>query len=111
MSVGGVTVVGMNLLFGDPDPSDSFDLHEDDELRWSSPALGLTPAQQAALAAAVDTGLRRNGCDNTLRAAQQWAADAGVNWPRLRSRLRGNGGYCDCEIVFNVLPSEDDEPD
>jgi len=61
---------------------------------------------------AVEAGLRERGCDNTLRAARKWAASAaGVAWPGLRAELEGNGGYCDCEILFNVLPSEEPEPD
>lgn len=85
-------------------------------------ALDLAPAQRAELAAAVQDGLRRDGCDNTLRAAQQWASRAGVPWARLREQLTDNGGYCDCEVLFNVLDAEvedesaedetsEDEPD
>jgi len=75
-------------------------------------ALDLEPAQRYALAAAVRAGLRRDGCDNTLRAARAWAGQAGVPWVSLREQLAANGGYCDCEVLFNVLDTEaEDEPD
>jgi hypothetical protein len=82
---------------------------------WSedvnAPALTLTVEQQAALAEAVGRGLDEHGCDNTLRAAREWAAGVGVGWPTLQAQLEGNGGYCDCEVLFNVLPEPDEEPD
>ncbi|MGQ0630013.1 MAG: DUF2695 domain-containing protein [Sporichthyaceae bacterium] len=53
------------------------------------------------------------GCDNTLRWAEQWR---GRNAPRataLAKRLQSRGGYCDCEVLYNVYPHllpEDDDP-
>jgi hypothetical protein len=84
------------------------DLWEDE--RPPTPVLGLDAAQRRALGAAVRAGLRGAGCDNTLRAAQHWAAGAGSEWPSLRERLESNGGYCDCELLLNVL-QPDPEPD
>jgi hypothetical protein len=81
-----------------------------DDERPFGPNLGLDGVQQRALAAAIDAGLREHGCDNTLRAARRWAGEAGVRRPALRDRLRRGGGYCDCEVVLNVLP-EEPEPD
>jgi hypothetical protein len=82
---------------------------------WSddvdTPALTLTEEQQAALAQAVGHGLDEHGCDNTLRGAREWAADARVDWPVLEAQLKGNGGYCDCEVLFNVIPDPEEEPD
>jgi hypothetical protein len=90
------------------DIDDEFDGWDDD---MRAPALTLSAEQQVALASAVGRGLDERGCDNTLRAAQRWAAGAGVDWPTLQSRLEGNGGYCDCELLFNVIVLAEDEPD
>lgn len=94
----------------DAEDEDELDLDPawDDQRR---PALTLAPAQQAALFAAVEAGLQAEGCDNTLRAARQWAEGAGVAWSPLQGQLEGNGGYCDCEVLLNVAPAEEpDEP-
>ncbi len=110
----------MNYSFGDPRWSVRFEdplERDDDPDDWWGEAdeqaliVNLTPVQQAALVVAVDAGLQERGCDNTLRAAQHWADGAGVDWPRLRVELQSNGGYCDCEILFNVFPADELEPD
>lgn len=92
------------------DADDELDL--DDEPYPPRVPLGLDPGQQVALARAVDAGLRTHGCDSTLRIARAWARDAGLEWRSLRRRLQASGGYCDCEIVFNVLDPDlfDPEP-
>jgi Protein of unknown function (DUF2695) len=73
----------------------------------SRPPLPLEPAERAALAQAIHAGLREHGCDNTLRAARAWARRATVRWGWLRAVLEDRGGFCDCEVVLNVL----EEPD
>lgn len=78
----------------------------DDGLPDQAPPLALPLDQRQALAAAIDEGLRQRGCDNTLRAARKWAAGAGVSWRWLRARLEDNGGYCDCEVVLNVIDAD-----
>ncbi|MFD1531929.1 DUF2695 domain-containing protein [Pseudonocardia aurantiaca] len=83
----------------------------DDDMPPRAPALALTAEQQSALAAAVARGLDKQACDNTLRAARQWAVDGGVDWPSLQAQLEGNGGYCDCEVLLNVPGVSDDEPE
>lgn len=67
--------------------------------------LALAPAQRASLARAIDAGLREHGCDTTLRAAEAWARREKVPWGPLRDGLADRGGYCDCEVVMNVLAS------
>lgn len=66
--------------------------------------VGLTPAQCAELAAALEHALADGGCDGTLRIAESWARGVRVPWPSLRRALEANGGYCDCEIGANVFP-------
>lgn len=83
---------------------------EDDDFRWDddpydlapTPPLPLSPPQEAALASAIAEGLREQGCDNTLRAAQSWTARAGLDWAVVRAGLEGRGGHCDCEVLLNV---------
>lgn len=110
----------MNYSFGDPrwsaglnDLRELDDEPDDwwDEVDEQAPVVNLTSVQQVALVVAVDASLQERGCDNTLRAAQHWAEGAGVDWPRLRVELQGNGGYCDCEILFNVFPRGESELD
>jgi hypothetical protein len=31
-----------------------------------------------------------------------------VRWPPLRRQLEANGGFCDCEVLLNVLEAEPD---
>lgn len=56
---------------------------------------------------ALGRALRTDGCDDTLRAAQRWADAVRVPWARLQRELEGNGGHCDCEILFDVFPGTD----
>jgi tetratricopeptide (TPR) repeat protein len=51
------------------------------------------------------------GCDNTLRFAEQWAAENGVDIIDLYQFLNGHGGFCDCEICLNVTELLDDHAD
>jgi hypothetical protein len=87
--------------------ADEYDTYEyddgfDDEVpRGPVP---LEPRQRASLAVAIDEGLRERGCDNTLRAAEAWARREQVPWERLREELEARGGFCDCEVLFNVVP-------
>ena len=66
--------------------------------------LPLKPAQTASLVRAIDVGLAERGCDNTLRAAHAWARREKVRWSWLRNVLEERGGFCDCEVLFNVVP-------
>lgn len=87
----------------DPDGWYDYDdvLWDDDDL-GPVPPLPLSPAQQAALAAAIENGLHEHGCDNTLRAAQSWTIQAGLDWTAVHAGLEGRGGSCDCEVLLNV---------
>ncbi|MFC4948395.1 DUF2695 domain-containing protein [Pseudonocardia sp. GCM10023141] len=76
----------------------------DDDDGAARTAVTLTPTQIGDLVAALDTALAARGCDNTLRGARLWAVGAHVPWPRLKGELEDNGGFCDCEVLFNVFP-------
>lgn len=106
--------------YGGPafDPLDDLDDDPRGDELWDEgppPTLTLTPVQQAVLGAAIAQGLRPPGrCDNRLTIARAFAAAAGLEWKPLQEQLQGNGGYCDCEVLLNVLPTRDDdvgEPD
>ena len=86
-----------------PEESPYGELSDDyDEIPRTPLALG--PRQRESLAQGIDQALRERGCDNTLRAAQAWARREKVGWNRLRGALEDHGGYCDCEVLMNVLP-------
>jgi hypothetical protein len=77
------------------------DLDPDDE-RPLAP-LALESRERTALMEAIQAGLRERGCDNTLRAAKAWARREKVSWRWLRDALEERGGFCDCEVLMNVL--------
>ncbi len=92
----------------DDDPfDDRFDDAHDDAHDDRGPERhppGLPPPQGEALVAAIHAHLREQPCDSTLRAAREWAARAGVDWPRLERELEDSGGFCDCEVLMNIYP-------
>jgi hypothetical protein len=54
----------------------------------------------------IDRMIRASGCDNHLRWAGEWGRANRL--PGLLRWLRANGGYCDCEVLFNVYRDLDD---
>jgi hypothetical protein len=70
--------------------------------RRSTPPL---PADELAdLFAVLEVVLRRRGCDNTLRNSETWLRGRGHDLTRIVLWLKQHGGYCDCEVLFNVVP-------
>ncbi len=51
------------------------------------------------------------GCNHTFRFTESWAENNNVDIIQLYQFLNANGGFCDCEVCFNVseLLYEDDE--
>ena len=41
-------------------------------------------------------------CDHTLRETIQFLRQRGLDVERVVPWLRAHGGYCDCEVIFNV---------
>jgi|HubBroStandDraft_5_1064220.scaffolds.fasta_scaffold980128_1 hypothetical protein len=41
-------------------------------------------------------------CDHTLKETIQFLEKKKLEVPRVVDWLRENGGYCDCEVIFNV---------
>ena len=57
----------------------------------------------------LDRMLRTAGCDNHLHWAGTWGQANRI--PGLLRWLRSNGGYCDCEVLFNVYREWEDADD
>jgi len=41
-------------------------------------------------------------CHHDLRFSEQFCKENKVNWMVTKEILEGHGGYCDCEVLFNV---------
>lgn len=52
---------------------------------------------------------RIEGCDNTLRMTMQWLYAHGRPVEDDLAWLADHGGYCDCEVLLNAMPDDDDE--
>jgi len=74
-----------------------------------TPTLVITEEQLRSLIEFIDSRAHQAdaagempGCDHTLRFARVWARDKGVDLVDLYQYLNANGGFCDCEVCFNV---------
>jgi hypothetical protein len=86
------------------------DLYErlyDDEDEVDLTPLPVEPAKRGSLRQAIERGLQEHGCDHTLRNAEAWARHEKIQWGWLQNELEERGGYCDCEVVLNVLKLPD----
>lgn len=51
----------------------------------------------------LDTEIGENGCDDTLKITKEFLVTNHINnIPEIESWLRENGGFCDCEVLYNV---------
>ena len=66
---------------------------------------GLTAEQLMSLGAFLRGGLRRRACDHTLRNTKEWILAHGVarSAKRIMKSLAVRGGFCDCEVLTNVV--------
>jgi Protein of unknown function (DUF2695) len=62
------------------------------------------PRDRECLVCYVSRMLDEFGCDTTLRWAQLWRDACAPRAVGLERRLEARGGFCDCEIAFNVYP-------
>ncbi|GAA4012370.1 hypothetical protein GCM10022247_38700 [Allokutzneria multivorans] len=82
-----------------------WDEWQEDEDRWADAAvLPLDRPRLESLLGHVETAVEAEGCDHGLRATDAWAVRNGVSLDDLHRGLRGYGGHCDCEVMFNVDP-------
>jgi hypothetical protein len=72
------------------------------DLKWAD--LKLMPAELAELGNHLCARLSEQGCDHTLRLTQEWLGERGVAKVKgVIDALRNQGGYCDCEVLYNVV--------
>lgn len=64
------------------------------------------PRERECLACYVLRMLDSFGCDNTLRWARRWRDSCAPRATGLERRLERRGGFCDCEIAFNVYQDQ-----
>lgn len=79
--------------------------HSDAE-RAARFALPISAVQLDSLVAFIVTCGNEEGCDHSLRFAQVWALDHGVDWNLLSACLEDLGGCCDCEVAMNCNPDQ-----
>ena len=67
----------------------------------------LTENQVTELCVYIENRIEKNACDHSLRYTFEWAEKNGINKSDLIDVLESNGGFCDCEVTFN-LPEDCD---
>ncbi len=72
--------------------------------RRSRPACPLTRVALAHLFELLERKLAGCACDNTLRVTTKWLSDHEYDAASVCLWLQRLGGYCDCEVLFNVEP-------
>lgn len=51
----------------------------------------------------LDEELEKNGCDDRLKLTQQFLETNHIeNIEQVENWLKENGGFCDCEVLYNV---------
>ena len=71
------------------------------EREWH--ALPVSPDQLQRLGDWLNARLAESPCDHTERLTEHWLADAGIDPPAALRAFARRGGYCDCEILTNVV--------
>lgn len=80
------------------------------ELLVHSLATALTaPSFAECLPCYLDRMLRTVPCDGTLRLARRYRDAIAPRATALERRMHDRGGYCDCEILWNVYVSKSEE--
>lgn len=70
--------------------------------KWN--ALLLQPDQLALLGAYLQKILPASPCDHSLHLTSDWLRQMGLkDGPAILNGLRSLGGYCDCEVLANVV--------
>lgn len=72
------------------------------QAHWAD--LNLTPAQLADLGSHLRTMLSQRACDHSLRFTQEWLRASNFGKTNdMMDAIRNQGGYCDCEVLSNVV--------
>jgi hypothetical protein len=51
----------------------------------------------------VETSVDANGCDHSRRFTEKWLGLNKVSPESVLRWLESNGGFCDCEVIFNAM--------
>jgi len=78
------------------------------ELSDARSKMALFPDQLRELRGYLSASLDELGiaCDHTLGRTQEWAQKVDLDTSRVLASVREFGGYCDCEVLFNVTPDK-----
>lgn len=67
----------------------------------------LTKSQIEKLHIFIDRKIEKIGCDHSRKWTMIWAKKNQINIDDLIDALDDNGGFCDCEVVLNILEEID----
>jgi len=81
---------------------------KDQELKAAREKMCLPPDQLRELRGHLDATISELGipCDHTLTRTTEWAKREGLEVERVLASMREFGGFCDCEVLFNVTPDK-----
>jgi hypothetical protein len=65
-------------------------------------AFPLSTDRLEALFQHVEHCLENRDCDHTLQISRAWLTDNGIDPEPVVAWLKDNGGYCDCEVMYNA---------
>jgi hypothetical protein len=68
------------------------------------PTVNPEPRERECLRCYLMRMLDESGCDGSHRWTLRWQRARAPRASGLVSRLRRQGGYCDCEVIFNAMP-------
>jgi hypothetical protein len=74
----------------------------------NEPTANREPGEHECLRCYLIRMLNESGCDGSHRWTIRWRDARAPHADGLISRLRSQGGCCDCEVIFNAMP---DYPD
>ena len=74
-------------------------------IRSRSTEVADEPQRGECMRCYIERMITSRGCDTSLRYTRRWLADSSfANPERLVRWFESSGGYCDCEVLMNVLP-------
>lgn len=93
--------MGTRLVSGfDGDDPDVWQFEGQHPPRW--PVGAAEPQPDECLPCYLGRMRRTYGCNGSMRWVQKWENAAAIAVSGLVDWLRDHGGYCDCEVLYNV---------
>lgn len=82
--------------------------YKQEEFASARQKMHLLPDQLRGLRKHLEASIGGMGipCDHTLSRTTSWAKQEGLDVERVLESVREFGGYCDCEVLFNVTPDK-----